>query len=154
MPTPTVSGDVVTLLGACQVWVSVKEGSHRGRAQDAFLALISVTLGVRIGKLRVQEVCMCLPLCTLNSSAMSSAMAQMIVAWDMFRLVFCARSSFFPGTPRQCQTSSHRRCKPEVGDDSIAALFEKTGVERYGRLIAKHVSFARYSTLHLEVGIE
>lgn len=39
-----------------QVWVSVKENSHRGRAQAAFLALISVTLGVRIGKLRIQEV--------------------------------------------------------------------------------------------------
>jgi hypothetical protein len=39
-----------------QVWVSVKENSYRGRATAAFLALMSVTLGVRIGKLKIQEV--------------------------------------------------------------------------------------------------
>ena len=35
--------------------MAVKENAHRGRAQAAFLALLSVTLGVRIGKLRIQE---------------------------------------------------------------------------------------------------
>ncbi len=36
--------------------MSVKENSYRGRATAAFLALMSVTLGVRIGKLKIQEV--------------------------------------------------------------------------------------------------